>query len=158
MKIVGVGDCGFVRTPGEMIKTLALGSCLGVIVISRKIPLIGLLHVQLPESQINPQMARDRPAMFADTGVPLLLAPFWEISKNPRDVLVKLVGGAQIMDPQNTFSIGKRNYLAVKKLLWANRLWPASEDIGGVISRSVTVVVGSDDVLLHSPGRQDWTI
>lgn len=156
--ILGIGEYGYVDSPGDTIKTLALGSCLGIVVFSRKSPLIGMLHAQLPESAINPKMAAERPGMFVDTGIPLLLQPFLKLGGNPRDTLIKLVGAAQIMDPENKFNIGKRNYLTAKKILWANKLWPNAEDIGGDFSRSATAAVGSFSVILHTPGRQDWEI
>ncbi len=32
----------------------------------------GILHMMLPESAVSPQKAMTQPAMFADTGLPLL--------------------------------------------------------------------------------------
>lgn len=155
---VGIGELAVSGGSGSVIKTLALGSCVAVAVFSKKTQVAGLLHVQLPESTINQALAAKRPGAFADTGIPLLLAEIAKLGCSPADLVVKLIGGAQVMDPNNTFNIGKRNYLAVKKVLWANRLFPASEEVGGNISRSVSITVGSNEVLIHTPGYEDRKI
>jgi len=79
---------------------------------------------------------------------------------NPRGqgMIVKLCGGANVMDPNDTFNIGKRNALAVKKLLWRYGMGAVSEDLGGNFSRTVSVFVDTGDVVLSSPGRPDWKI
>jgi len=155
---VGIGELAVSDKAGAVIKTLALGSCVAVAVFSKKTQVAGLLHVQLPESSINQALAAKRPGAFADTGIPLLLSEMADLGCKPADLVVKLIGGAQVMDPNNTFNIGKRNYLAVKKVLWANRLFPATEEVGGNVSRSVSLTVGSQEVQVHTPGYEDRKI
>ncbi len=155
---VGIGELAVSDSTGAVIKTLALGSCVAVAVFSKKTQAAGLLHVQLPESSINQALAAKRPGAFADTGIPLLLSEMAKLGCKPADLVVKLIGGAQVMDPNNTFNIGKRNYLAVKKVLWAHRLFPATEEVGGNISRSVSLIVGQQEVLVHTPGYEDRKI
>ena len=155
---VGIGELAASGEPGTVIKTLALGSCVAVAIFSKKQPVAGLIHVQLPESSINKELAAKRPGAFADVGIPLLLAEMEKLGCKPADMVVKLAGGAQVMDPNSTFNIGKRNYLAVKKALWANRLFPASEEVGGEISRTVTLTVGANDLLIHTPGYENRKI
>lgn len=156
--IVGIGEYAVAVTPDTDIRTLALGSCVAVAFFSKKNIAIGLLHVQLPESKINLDLAARKPGSFADTGIPLVIAELAKHGCAPSDLFVKLIGGAQVMDPNNTFNIGKRNYLAVKKVLWANRLFPVSEEVGGCFSRSVTITMNSGDVLVHTPGYEDRII
>lgn len=155
---VGVGDLAVSTDPGAVIKTMALGSCIAVCVFGKSRPAVGMLHLQLPESSINPELAKKRPAMFADTGITLLLTQMQRLGFSPRDLVIKLAGGAQVMDPNNTFNIGKRNYLATKKILWAQRLWPLQEDVGGTFSRTVTLNVGKASLHISSPGKPDWEI
>lgn len=62
------------------------------------------------------------------------------------------------MDSNQIFNIGKRNLLAVKKILWANRLGAISEDIGGQFSRSVSIDAATGRVILSSPGRGEWEL
>lgn len=157
-KYIGVGDVSVTATPGEILKTMALGSCVAVLAIGKVKPAVGLLHLQLPESTLNKNLASQKPAMFADTGIPLLIQQMNHLGVPNRDMIIKITGGASIMDPNNTFNIGKRNILAARKILWGLRLWPASEDVGGEISRTVTVSMVDRRIILSSPGRADWEL
>ena len=73
-------------------------------------------------------------------------------------MVVKLAGGAKIMDPNDTFNIGKRNVLAAKKVLWGHGMGAVAEDVGGNYSRTVSVSVNTGEILLCSPGRPDWKL
>jgi len=157
--LVGVGEYAASKTPGDVIKTFALGSCVGVIFLVPHLRMVGLLHVALPDSSINSRLYKDKPGMFVDTGISALLNKMGQLGYNEKDrTIVKLVGGATIMDPNNTFNIGKRNLLAVKKILWKYRLGVLAEDIGSNISRTVMVDVDSGRVDLSSPARGQWKI
>lgn len=161
MKIiyVGVGECAVSKTPFQVLKTLALGSCVAVIISDPKDKTVGLLHVALPDSSINKKRAIERPGLFADTGIAKLLD---EMKKHGYDgksrLMVKLAGGASIMDPNDTFSIGKRNILTVKKCLSRQELDAVAEDVGGSLSRGVAVDVNTGEVTISSPGRGDWKL
>jgi chemotaxis protein CheD len=160
MIMLGVGDFGATNKPGEVVKTLALGSCVSVVFLYPKTRTIGMVHVALPDSGLGQAKASERPGYFADTGIPALIAEMKKMgyAGNGKDMIVKLAGGAKIMDPNNTFNIGKRNVLAIKKILWAHGMGAVAEDVGGTYSRSVTVYVDTGRVVLSSPGRQNWEI
>jgi chemotaxis protein CheD len=156
---VGVGEYAVSKNPEDVIKTLALGSCVGVIALAPEMKIAGLLHVALPDSSINKKRGAEHPGTFADTGIPSLLKEMMKMGYNGNNnLLVKLVGGASIMDPNNTFNIGKRNLLAVRKTLWKYRLGALSEDVEGTISRTVSVMLDSGRVLISSPGRGEWEV
>ena len=155
---LGVGDYGATSNPDEVLKTMALGSCVGLIVLEPKSRTVGMAHIALSDSQINPAMAAKQPGRFADTAIPALLNLILSKSKTKNGYLIKLVGGAQVAHMKDTFNIGKRNILAIKKILWQMKLAPIAEDLGGQISRTVTVEVSSGKVILHSPGRPDWAV
>jgi len=156
---VGVGDYTTSKNPAEVIKTLALGSCVAVILLDIQNRSVGLLHVALPESAINKEHAEERPGMFADTGIPKLLEDMKKLGYNGHSkMVIKLAGGASIMDPNKTFNIGKRNLLAVRKMLWRYQLGVIAEDVEGNISRSVSVAVKTGKVVISSPGRGEWKL
>lgn len=158
--VLGIGDLGASNLSDAEIKTYALGSCVAVILLDPQTRTVGMVHVALPESKINPVKAKDKPGYFADTGVPLLLQEMGRLGGQPKGkgLLIKLAGGAAIMDYNDTFNIGKRNLLAIKKILWSYGLGPRSEDVGGTFSRTVTVSVKTGEVILSSPGRPNWKI
>lgn len=133
---------------------MALGSCIGVILYDPAIKTAGLLHFALPDSSARLKSAGPIPGRYADTGIPLIINEMMKMgSKGGRYLTVKIVRGAQIMDPHDTFNIGKRNILAAKKILWKQRVFLKTEEVGGSISRTVAVEVDSGKVIVTSPGR-----
>ncbi len=158
--ILGVGDFGAVNQAGEEVKTFALGSCVAVIFLNVKTRMVGMAHIALPDSSINTEKGKTKPGYFANTGIPALLDLMNRMGCAAGGVgmSVKLAGGASIMDPNNTFNIGKRNQLAIKKILWRYHLGALSMDVGGNFSRTVAVSVDTGKVLLSSPGKKDWEI
>jgi chemotaxis protein CheD len=119
---------------------------------------VGMIHVALPDSGIDPSKGKEQPGYFADTGIPALLKEMEKQGCSGRHMVVKLAGGASVMDPDNKFNIGKRNLIAIKKILWTRSMGAISEDVGGHISRSVEVDVDTGKVLITSAGRGSWLI
>ena len=158
--ILGVGDYGASNKPGEDVKTFALGSCVSVVLLDPKTRTIGMVHVALPESSINKAKSAEKPGYFADTGIPALLAQMAKFGCNPKGkgMVVKLCGGANVMDTNDTFQIGKRNALSIKKVLWKYGMGAVAEDIGGNFSRTVSVSVDTGEIILSSPGRPNWKL
>jgi len=153
---LGVGDYGATNAPDEVLKTMALGSCVALIVLEPKSRTIAMAHIALSDSKLNPAQAQKQPGRFADTAIPALFNLVAQCSKTKTGYIIKLAGGAQVAKMNDTFNIGKRNILAVKKILWQMKLAPVAEDLGGQISRTVTVEASTGKVILHSPGRPDW--
>ena len=151
---IGVGEIAASRNPDEVLVT-SLGSCVAVIVLAPGICAAGMAHVALPSSDINIEQSVNKPGYYADTGIQKLLEEMDRLHGGKRGrLLVKLVGGANIMDPNNAFDIGKRNVLAIKKILWENRLGVLVEDIGEDISRNVRVHVGTGKVTVKTLGKE----
>ncbi len=157
--IVEVGGVRVSRNPEDVIKTFALGSCVGVVLYSPLLHAAGMVHVALPDSSLDREKAHKKPGYFADTGIPLLLEEMKKLGVYGNgSLVVKLMGGANVMDNNNVFNIGKRNVLSIRKHLWQNRLAPHGEDVGGSYSRTVWIEVGTGKVCLSSPIRGQWEL
>lgn len=140
--VVGVGDLNFAvaGAGGGRLATYALGSCLGVCVHDPVAGVAGLLHVMLPSSTVDAARAASAPAMFVDTGVPLLFKESYRLGAKKERLVVKVVGGAHQAEHEGDdhFQIGKRNLLALRKLLWRNNVIVRAEEVGGArVSRTV---------------------
>jgi chemotaxis protein CheD len=118
----------------------------------------GLLHYMLPESAISPAKAGENPYMFADTGIPLLFRRAYEYGAEKRRLVVRVAGGAQVMDSEGIFNIGKRNYLALRKVLWKAGVLVQAEDVGGNVPRTVRLEVGSGRFWLRGAGSAEWEL
>jgi chemotaxis protein CheD len=141
--VVGVADCHISDNPDGVLATFALGSCIAVAVHDPVAGVGGLLHFMLPESAIDRAKAETNPYMFADTGIPLLFRASLERGADRKRLVVHLAGGAQMVDDGGVFNIGKRNYLAAKKLLWKHGIMIQGEAVGGCSSRTVRLEVAS---------------
>lgn len=153
--VVGIADCQISNVPDQVLVTYALGSCIAVAIHDPVAGVGGLLHYMLPESSIDPAKADERPYMFADTGIPLLFRRAYQHGADKRRLVVRVAGGAQVMDPQGVFNIGKRNYLALRKILWKAGVLLQAEHVGGTSSRTVSLEVGTGRFWLRGPGSED---
>jgi chemotaxis protein CheD len=149
---VGIADCRISNDPASVLVTHALGSCVAVAIHDPQAGVAGLLHIMLPESSLDPAKAAVRPYQFADTGIPLLFHAAYALGAEKRRLTVRLVGGAQILDPQGVFNVGKRNHLACRKILWAAGLMVHGEAVGGTISRTTRLEPAGGRLWWTSPG------
>lgn len=151
--IVGMGAMEVSKDPGVTIVTYALGSCIGVAIYDPAAKVGGLLHYMLPESSTNPEKAKENPYMFADTGIPLLFKEAYSLGGEKRRMQVKVVGGAQLLDDSGYFNIGKRNYMALRKILWANNVLIKAEEVGGQVNRTVRLEVATGKIWVKNSGK-----
>ncbi len=152
--VVEVADLKVVDHPQGVIVTYALGSCIALCVHDPVAKVGGMIHYMLPHSKCSPAKAESRPAMFADTGVPILFREMFARGCRKKDLAVKVVGGGNLHDEKGTFRIGKRNYTLIRKLLWKNGIMIAAEDVGGRKSRTVRMFVEDGRVLVSSQGKE----
>ena len=116
-----------------------------------------MIHIALPDSAVNIEKAQSLPGYFADTGLPILLKDFKKLGGDRKTTVIKIAGGSSIMDANKTFDIGKRNAIAVKRFLWKQGLGVMKEDIGGNISRTVSVDIDTGKVML-SNAKNRWEL
>jgi len=150
--IVGMGGMQVSKDPRVTIVTYALGSCIGLTLFDPVAQVGGLLHFMLPESSTNPEKALKNPFMFADTGVPVLFQEAYRLGGEKGRMRVRAVGGAQLLDDSGYFSIGKRNYMILRKILAANNVPLQGEDVGGQFNRTVRLEISSGRVWVKTSG------
>jgi len=152
--IVDIADLAVSNDPRATLVTHSLGSCIGVAIHDPEVHVGGMIHYMLPDSTLSPEKAKANPAMFANTGVPALFRAAYELGAVKKRMVVKVAGGAQLLDDNGTFNIGKRNYVMLRKLFWKNGILIDAEDVGGSISRTVRLSVGTGKVSLRSRNRE----
>ena len=151
--IVGVADMTISSTPGDIIVTHALGSCLGITAYDPVAEIGGMLHVMMPLSHVNPEKAKLNPFMFVDTGVPEFFRDIYRGGGAKNRIVVRVAGGANVHEAENDrFAIGKRNFITLKKLFWKNGILIDAEEVGGSIARTMYLEIGSGRVWLSTKG------
>ena len=156
--IVGVGGLAVSNNQSLVLSTYSLGSCLGISIYDPVSRAGGLLHAMLPDSSINPEKAAEQPAMFVDTGVCALFRAAYELKAQKHRVQICVVGGAQFLDKTGFFNIGQRNYNCLKQLLEEHGLAVQAEDVGGLVSRTIHLNLGTGEVRLKASGGCDEKI
>ncbi len=136
------------NNPQAELVTFSLGSCVGVVIYDKVAKVGGLLHIMLPDSALNPERARKQPAVFADSGLPLMFKNAYALGASKSRLRVVVVGGSQVMDETGRFNIGQRNYAAVRKLFWRNNVLVDAEDVGGRVNRTVGLQMSTGRVWL----------
>ena len=148
--VVGISDLKVSGNIGDVLITYALGSCIGVAVYDPYVVAGGLLHFMLPDSSIDDNKAKKNPAMFADTGIPLLFKSCYKLGAEKKRLIVKIVGGASIMDDTNYFRIGQKNITALRKMFWRNNVIIDGEDIGKNHNRTIKLHVSTGKILVKN--------
>jgi chemotaxis protein CheD len=156
--VVGVADLAVSNNPNVVLATYSLGSCIGISIFDPVTKAGGLLHVMLPDSDIDPAKAAVQPAMFMDTGVAALFRASYGLHADKHRVQICAAGGAQVMDPSGFFSIGKRNYEALTRLLRQHSLQICAEQVGGLVSRSMYLDLATGRARLKVSGQAQEVI
>jgi chemotaxis protein CheD len=149
--IIGVGDVAASNNTSVTLSTYALGSCIAVVAYDASAHAGAILHLMLPESSIAPEKAAVQPAMFADTGFPVLLAKLTGLRADVRRAKFFLAGGASVLQGSDPFKIGARNIEAVKQHVQQWGLGVVAAALGGVSNRTVHLDVASGVVTLCLP-------
>ncbi len=148
-----MSDAKASNDPADLLATYSLGSCIGVCLYDSATHTGGLLHYLLPDSSVNPQRAEENPFTYADTGMKTLLEKLISIGIKKNQISVKIAGGAKRLKvTAKEFDIGKRNYLAIRKILWKNGMFIDAEDIGGFAPRNVYMNIADGAVTIRSNG------
>lgn len=153
--VVDISDIKVSNDPEAVIVTYALGSCIAVMAYDLVQRCGGMIHYMLPLSASAKEKAADRPAMFADTGVPLLFESLYELGCTKQNLVVKVTGGGSLYDDKGIFNIGQRNYTILRKLFWKNNVIIAAEDVGGSESRTARLYLADGRVTIASNGQED---
>ena len=152
--IVGISDIKISNNPNETIVTYALGSCIGIVVYDPVAKVGGMLHYMLPDSTLDAKKARDNPAMFADTGIPSLFKACYSLGAEKKRMIVKVAGGASILDDTNFFRIGQKNIMAMRKIFWKNNVMINAEDTGANHNRMVRLEMTSGKTYVKTSGGE----
>ncbi len=142
----------------DTIITYSLGSCIGLVVYDPFAKAGGILHYMLPDSTIDGTKAKAKPYMFADTGIPRLFKETYTLGAKKTRMKVFIAGGAEILDQQGFFNIGKRNYMALKKMLFRNNVLIEKQAVGGNVNRTVRLEIATGHIYVKTSGSREERI
>ena len=140
--VIGISDMKVSNDFDSFLITYSLGSCIAIAIHDPVARVGGMLHFMLPEASLDPVKARRNPCLFADTGIPLLFKSAYGYGAKKQRMKIIVVGGSRVLDQDGFFNIGKRNYSAVRRVLWSNDVMIDHEDVGGSANRTLKLAIG----------------
>ena len=144
-RFVGLGDVAFSSDPKDVIKTFALASCVGITAFCVLPHIAGMIHIVLPDEPEFSISAKN-PCYYAATGVPLFIKRLEAHGCTLQNTVFNVYGGASSARKNDFFNIGARNLAAVEDSLRQLRVPYQLTDIGGCVSRSLYLDVGTGAV------------
>jgi chemotaxis protein CheD len=148
--IVKVADLRY--GPGnDILVTIGLGSCVGIVLYDATAHVGGLAHVLLPSPALGRQDSH--PAKFPQTAVPLLLEQMGQHGASIRRISARLIGGASMfsgLGAPGTIQMGERNVVASRQALHLHGVAIVGEATGGDFGRTVRLWVADGRVEVSS--------
>jgi len=149
--VVGVAEMAVASQVQATLSTYALGSCIGLVAYDAAAKVGGLLHLMLPESSLSPAKAVEKPAMFADTGIPALFSALNGVRAQRARINLFMAGGASVLSGPDSFKIGERNVVAVRKMLSVFGCRLVGGEVGGTVNRTIHLDVGTGMLTIKLP-------
>jgi len=150
-RIIGIADLAASADPDEQLVAYSLGSCIGVALYDPVAKVGGLLHFMLPDSRMDRKRAETRPALFADSGIPLLLRTAASLGLEAKRARILAVGGAQVLNAPPSLRVGERNFEVLRKILDELSLSLDTAEVGGTVNRTLILEVGSGKAGVRTP-------
>lgn len=150
---VGMADLNICKTP-NVITTLGLGSCIGLVLYDPVTKIGGMVHYMLPDStkvRNNTNVAK-----FADTGINELLKRVVAAGANRSRLVAKIAGGAKMFEVSGLSevgNIGARNAEAAKAILKQLGIRLVAEDTGLNYGRTVELHCDTGEFYIKSVGK-----
>jgi len=153
--VLGIAEWAVCEDPEAELVTYALGSCLGVTLYDPVARVGGMLHAMLPSATAVEDRGRSEPGRYVDSGLTRLFREMYARGADKRRIVLKVAGGANGLrgGQKDSFKVGHRNMVILKKLLWKNGVIAKGEDVGGTKSRTMTLYMKSGRVTIRS-GRE----
>ena len=150
--MVRMGELAVSRTPGDVLVSIGLGSCIGLCLVDRRRQAVGLAHVMLPTGGPG-----EMPGKFAPSAVPALVDELEKLGAVPTSLEAILVGGAQMFSfgkaGAGRLDVGARNHEATREALDLARIPVVADAVGGSTGRTVRVVVEDPRVVVKEAGQ-----
>ncbi len=150
---LGLGQLEAAKGPGTVLACLGLGSCVAMCAWDPLAKVGGMAHMVLPNSA-DARASAPHPK-FVDSAIPMLLDRMIKLGAAKHRLVVKLVGGAQVVNiaaANDLFNIGMRNAEAAKSNLAALGIPVRAADVGGNRGRTARLYLDTGRLLVSRVG------
>ncbi len=137
-----------------IVKTI-LGSCVAITMFNQKLQTGIICHILLPscKHEIYCKTQCENQFKYLNCTAKKMLDIFQKIPVEPRDIEVKMFGGADVLPTTAKIStittVGKQNIEAANKIIKDNHLRLLARDVGGISGRKVLFFPHTGEILLR---------
>lgn len=134
---IGMAELKVIREP-QVLYTIGLGSCIGIVLYDGFSKIGALAHIMLPKQ--SEAKDKSNPAKFADTSIELMLSEMEKQGSLRRNIKAKIFGGANMFPgvrSSTLMNVGERNAFAVTEELEKRKIKIIAEDLGGNSGRTI---------------------
>lgn len=156
LRIVGVGEIQTSNSPDETIITYSLGSCIGLTLFDPDKRVGGMLHAMLPSARDSHGKQFDKPGVYVDSGIDLLIRKLNRMGARTDRFIAKIAGCSRTFPEDGIFEIGGRNYAVLKQCLREIGIVIQAEDVGGVSWRTLSLHMESGETRMKT--ASGWRI
>jgi chemotaxis protein CheD len=147
---VGLAQCRVGEAPMQMV-TMALGSCLGIVLYDGEAKVGGLAHVMHPYRERVKNNSNK--AKFVDSAIAMMLGKMIKRGAHPKRIIAKIFGGARmfdhVMNNREVLQIGDKNVKAAREELDRLDIAVAGECVGGSTGRTICFDLASGAVIVR---------
>lgn len=150
---VGMADLNICKAP-NVITTLGLGSCIGLVLYDPVTKVGGMVHYMLPDS--TKVRNNSNVAKFGDTGIRELLKRVVAAGANKNRLVAKIAGGAKMFEVSGLSevgNIGARNAQTARETLKELGIRLVAEDTGLNYGRTVELHCDTGEFYIKSVGK-----
>lgn len=139
--VVGMGEYRLSDGEDDIIRTFALASCVAVTAYCPSKRVARMIHIVLPFPLDNKARV-ERPAYFAETGVPLMIHSLCRrYGCRKEELMIQMFGGADSGNNNDIYKVGMRNVASAKQVLQDMGIRAEKEELYGNSSRTLTMDV-----------------
>lgn len=146
-----MGDIGISNNTSLSLSTL-VGSCVAVCLYDPLNKIAGIAHIMLPSNNLRKNYSKKlHPGKYADEAIETLINRMIKRGAKTQDIWCKLAGGANLFSHESGISkstIGKKNIIAVKKILKQKKIHIKSEDLEMQHARRIIIAVNTGKVIV----------
>lgn len=150
---VGMADLNVAEAP-NVLTTLGLGSCVGIVIYDPVKKIAGMVHAMLPYAEEMRDHSNE--AKFVNTGILKIIEDLKKMGVLQSRLIAKLAGGAQMFsfgqNNNDLLKIGYRNVVSSKEMLQHLGIPIIAEDTGGNFGRTIEFYTDTGMLMIKTIG------
>ncbi len=139
-----------------VLKTVGLGSCVGIALYDSFTRIGGLAHILLPSATQGRNINKKKPGTYADIAIKSLIHDMEKFGANTSRLRAKIAGGGEMFGTFGNLpiNVGSMNVSSVRTILRNKGIPLTGEDIGGNKGRTMRLDVSNGLVYVLRVGDE----